>query len=98
SGTVSAWIKIEGDASGGTVVIGAGVNQNILVSANFLIIQKLTLAASDANGIVLSSGQHHIFVQDNTLQNVSFLCAQGPTTTHYGDAGILVKDGTTNVY
>ncbi len=98
SGSSGAWISIEGAASGGSVVSGSGVSQNIAVNGNYIIIQNLTLSASDFNGIVIARGRHHLFIQDNTLQNVSALCANGPTTTHYSDTGILVGHDTSNIY
>jgi hypothetical protein len=96
SGTAAAWITIEGDSGGGTVVSGTGVNQNILVNGNFLMIKNLTLGPSDWSALVLASGTHDIFVQDNVIQNVSFLCGSNPNA-HYGDAGITINS-TANIY
>ena len=98
SGNAGAWITIEGAAGGESVVSGAGVGQNITVDANFIILQKVTLSASDFHGIGITSGRHHLFIQDNTLQNVSALCANDPRVTHYGDTGILVGNNTNNIY
>src|SRR5207245_9291778 len=77
---------------------GMGDDTNIRVNANFMILQKLTLSASDFYGIIIGGSQHHLFIQHNTLQDVSHLCAQGPTATHYGDTGIYVGSAATNVY
>jgi len=98
SGDSGAWIIIEGDPALTSIVTGMGDNPNIRVNANFIILQKLTLSASDFYGIIIGPSQHHLFIQDNTLQDVSHLCAEGPTTTHYGDTGIYVGNGATNVY
>jgi len=98
SGNSGAWIKVEGNAGGGSIVLGAGVSQNIRVNANFIILQHLTLSASDFYGIVTGSGTHHHFIQDNTLQNVSARCFDGPATTHYGDTGISVGGGASSVF
>ena len=92
SGNAGAWIRIEGDSGGGTVVTGTGVNQNVSISADFVIVQRLTLSASDQNGIVLSGNRTHVLIQDNTLQNISAQCASNPSG-HYGDTGILVPVG-----
>jgi hypothetical protein len=97
SGNSGAWIKIEGDFGDGTIVTGTGVNQNILIAANFVIVSHLTLSASDSSGIVLSRRIHDVFVQDNTLENVSAQCASNPSG-HYGDTGIFVAGAVSNVY
>jgi hypothetical protein len=97
SGNSSAWIVIEGEA--GTTVTGSGVNQNIAVKADFIVVKNLTLSASDFYGMTISGGsRNNIMIEDNTLQNVSARCADGPTTTHYGDAGISVDGGSSNIF
>ena len=88
---------IQGDSGGGSVVTGSGANQNVLVSGNYLLIQQLTLGASDSSGIVLSGGVNQVFIQDNVLQNISAQCASNPTG-HYNDAGIAVGLNATNVF
>ncbi len=98
SGTSGAWINIEGEGAGTSIVSGLGVNQNIALSANYIILQHLTLSASDFSGIIAGSSAHDLFVQDNTIQNVGRLCADGPTTTHYGDSGISIGNGATNTF
>ena len=98
SGNAAAWITIEGAVGGGSVVSGIGVSQNVRVNADFVVVQRLTLSASDFNGIVIARDRHHVFIQDNTLQNVSAQCAAGPTTTHYSDTGILIGNNTSNIY
>jgi hypothetical protein len=95
SGTSGAWIVIEG-ASGATVS-GSGVNQNIAVNANFVVVRNLTLNASDFYGIIIGSSRNNVIVSGNTLLNVSTLCATGPTTSHYGDTGISIGGGASNV-
>jgi len=97
SGTSFAWIVIQGDPAGGSVVTGSAVSQNVLVNANYVVVQQLTLGASDANGIVLSSGVNHVFVQDSVIQGVSAKCAVDPNG-HYGDTGILVGGGASNIF
>ena len=95
SGNSGAWIVVEGEA--GTIVSGTGVNQNIAVNANFVIVRNLTLSDSDFNGITIGSGHNNVIIQNNTLQNISARCADGPTTTHYGDTGIDVGSGSSNI-
>ena len=95
SGTLGAWIVIEGET--GTTVSGAGVNQNIAVNANFVVVKNLTLSASDFDSINIGSGRNNVIIEDNTLLNVSARCADGPATTHYGDVGISVGGGSSNI-
>src|SRR3989454_11438305 len=53
SGDSGAWIIIEGDPALTSIVTGMGDNPNIRVNANFIILQKLTLSASDFYGIII---------------------------------------------
>ncbi len=87
SGNSGAWIVLDG--AGVATVTGLGVAQNVLVSADYVVVKNLLLSASDFSGIIVTSGQHDLIIQGNTLANVSRLCADGPDTTHYGDTGIL---------
>jgi hypothetical protein len=106
SGNSGAWIVIEGDAGGGTIV-GSGDGStspsecggacNIAVNANFVIVRQLTLPTSDWSGIRLHYGINHVFVEGNTIGNVSAQCASNPTA-HYGDGGISVGDGSSDIY
>jgi hypothetical protein len=95
SGNSGAWIVVEG-ASGATVS-GSGVNQNIAVNGNFVVVTNLTLSASDFYGITIGSGRNNVIVSGNTLQNVSSKCSNGPTTSHYGDTGINIGGGASNI-
>jgi hypothetical protein len=97
SGNSAAWITIEGDPGGGTIVGGSGVYQNVLVNASFVIIQNLTLSASDWVGILINRRMNSVFVRNNTLQNVSSQCASNPGA-HYGDAGVLLGSYTNNIF
>ncbi len=97
SGSVNAWIKIEGDVAGGTVVRGRGVSQNVLIGASYVIVQHLTLSDSDQSGFVIRRGISNVFVQDNTVQNVSVTCALDPDG-HYPDGGVSVGDNVSNVF
>lgn len=94
SGNAGAWIVVEGDFAGRTIVSGADVRQSILINANYVILQHFTLAPSDWSGI--QSTGRHIFIQDNVIQDVSRLCAKN-IIAHYGDAGIKVGGPNTNV-
>jgi len=98
SGTAGAFVKIEGESAGTSIVTGAGVTQNIAINANYLVLSHLALSASDFNALLVSSSAHDVYVQDNTISNVSRLCADGPTSTHYGDAGIGVGGGASNIF
>jgi hypothetical protein len=40
---------------------------------------------------------HHIFIQDNVIQDVSHLCASNPTGA-YNDAGVRIGSGASNIY
>ncbi len=95
SGNAGAWIAIEGEA--GTQVSGVGTNQNIAVNADFVTVRGLTLPSSDFNGIVVSGSHHDIVIASNALQNVSARCSDGPSTSHYGDTGVLVGAGGSRV-
>jgi hypothetical protein len=97
SGTASGWINIEGDPAGTSIVTGIGVAQSVRLNANFIVLQHLTLGPADSNGIVVRPGRHHVFVQDNTLQDISSQCAANPNA-HYGDGGISVLTGANNVF
>lgn len=97
SGNPSAWIAIEGEVGGGSVITGAGVDQNIQVLADYIAIKNLTLGASDFHGIVTGRSHHHIIISDNVIQGYSRLCADGPTTTHLDDSGILIGDESRDV-
>ncbi len=100
-GTSGAWINIEGEGAGTSIVSGTGTSQNILVSSNYIILQHLTLSASDASGIIVSASQHDLLIQNNTLQNVDANCASfsgSNPRTDYGYAGISVGDGASNVF
>jgi hypothetical protein len=98
SGTAAARIVIEGAPGGASIVSGLGTTQNITVNASFVVVQNLTLSASDFSGIVLASNAHDVFVQNNALQDIARLCAAGPTTTHYGDTGVLINTGASRIY
>jgi len=99
SGNAAGWIKIEGPSTGSPAIVsGAGVTQNVKIDANYVILQYMTLSASDFHGVYVGANHNHIFVQNLNLQNVSALCASGPTTTHLEDAGIGVNNGADNVF
>ena len=93
SGTASAFIVIEGDAALTSIVSGTGTPQNganLTINANFLMIRQLLFGPADWNAIIVGNNRHDIYIQNNTIQAVSVLCAQGPTTSHYDDAGIYL--------
>jgi hypothetical protein len=96
SGTSGAWIIYDG---GGVATInGTGTNQNILVSCNYCIIRNFILGASDFSAIVVSASQSNIIINGNTIQGFSTLCANGPTTTHYGDSGIKIGSSNSSIF
>ncbi len=100
-GTSGAWINIEGENAGTSIVAGTSTTQNILVSTNYIILQHLTLSASDASGIIVSASQHDLIIQNNNLQNIDANCATFSGTnprTDYGYAGINIGDGASNVF
>ncbi len=96
SGSEGAWIVLEGETGGGTVVTGAGEKQNVLVSANYVVIRNLRLSASDSHGMFLSPKAHHIFAQDNSFENISTTCGANPKG-HYDDGGITIGDGAGDI-
>jgi hypothetical protein len=106
SGNSGAWIVVEGDSAGSTIVStgnGSTVPRacggfcGISVNANFVVIRQLTLPSSDWSGIRLQPNINHVFVESNTISNVSAQCASNPAA-HYGDGGISVGDGSSDIY
>ena len=93
SGTSSAFIVVEGNPALTSIVSGAGTPQNganLSINANFLMIRQLTFGPADWNAIIVGNNRHDIYIQNTTILAVSVLCAQGPTTSHYDDAGIYL--------
>jgi len=88
-GNASAYIVIEGDSGGGSTILGAGVNQNVQLNANYVVIKNITFGPSDHSGLTIPVGGHHIYVQDCNFQNISTTCP-GNLSGNYADAGIAM--------
>jgi len=94
SGNSGAWIVLDG---GGVATInGSGVNQNIQLSADFVVLKNFILSPSDFHGINIG-GQNNVIVSGNTILGFSTLCANGPSTSHAEDAGINIGNNASNI-
>lgn len=96
-GNPTAYITIEGDSGGGSVVLGTNVNQNISLRASYIVLRNFTFAPSDHSGLVFVNGLTGIYVQDCTMQNISTTCAANPTG-NYSDCGINIAQGWSNIF
>lgn len=99
SGNSGAWIVVEGQNDGSSVVSSGSGNHsaNVTVGGNFVIIRKLTLAPSFAHAVLLnSSATQNVHIVGNTMQNVSTGCAD--QSNHYDDAGVSIGSNKTNIY
>lgn len=98
-GNAGAYVRIEGDSGGGTIVRGTNINQNISVPVGYVILSHLTLSASDHYGIVCANGLSGIWIQDCALQDVSSTSVDIPSeTANYADTGILFGAGSSNLF
>ncbi len=111
NGTSGAWINIEGEGAGTSIIDGAGIvipggngttTAQVILSANYVVLQHLTLTNTDFTGVSVGDGKHHVFVQDNTMSNISRLCTDDATTggigSHYYDAGVNIGNTDDHVY
>jgi hypothetical protein len=94
SGTASAYIAITAEA--GTTILGTG-DQNVLVTASYVLLDGLTLAPSDHTGFQVAGAAHHVFIKNSIVQDVSRLCGADPKGT-YNDAGVLVRGGASHIF
>jgi hypothetical protein len=104
SGNAGAWIKVECDAGGGSIINGVGgINIQVKSNVSYVYLQYCTLGPSDFTSISLQSGTNHIFIVNNTIQAVSTTCASSandptPYLSRYGDNGVSISGTSTDIY
>lgn len=104
SGNAGAWIKVECDAGGGSIIDGiGGLNVFFNNNVSFVYLQNCIMGPSDTTSISLGAGTNHIFIVNNTIQAVSKICGSAVNdspaySTRYGDAGINISSTSTDIY
>jgi hypothetical protein len=99
SGDSTHWITYRctnaSAAINNTLSGGASATRNILVSADYIIIEDCVIPSSRVSGIEISSNRHHILIQDNSFQDVLTTCN---TTTSPDGAGVTIGGDAHDVY
>ena len=75
SGTSGDYLVIDCDHAGGAHISGG--SPTIQINANFVVLQYCDLPSSAATGISIGTGQHDIYIQNNTMDSVNSLCSEG---------------------
>ena len=99
-GLSTAYLTIEGDSGGGSIIAGTNINQNVYVAASYIVMSHFTLGPSDHSGMILANGLTGVYVQDCTFQNISVTSVTSVTNAqaNYGDCGINIASGCSNIF
>src|ERR1051326_1506695 len=88
SGNSGNYIVVDCDHAGGAHISGG--SPTIQINANYVVVQYCDLPSSAATGISIGTGQHDIYIQNNTMDSVNSGCNEA--------SGIDLRFASSNIW